>query len=386
MASIQSFILIPDSYKGTLSAISVCRIMEGCIREHYPDSKTISIPVADGGEGTVEAFLYAEPKGVAEKCKVQDPYGKSVEVLWGRFGQTAVIEMAASAGLALAGTHPNPGTASTFGVGESIIDALNKGCHKILVGLGGSCTNDGGCGLAAALGVQFLDADGNRFVPTGSTLKKIHHINMSHLDQRIGQTSLIGLCDVNNPLFGPCGAAYVFAPQKGADNKMVAALDEGLQHLNGIVERDLGFKGAEDAASGAAGGCGFGMRAFLGAQLQSGIETLLDFMEFDRLLADADCVFTGEGRLDSQSLNGKAISGIARHAQKAGVPVIAVAGQVTATQEQLQQMGIAAAYQTDPGRSNMNEIKKHATEDLARTMKQILEHKPQNVFPLHNFH
>lgn len=359
-----------------MDAVSVCRVMRECVQARFPLCQTVAVPMADGGEGTVEAFLYAEPKGVVEKCKVQDPYGKCIEAIWARFGHTAVIEMAASAGLALAGTNPDPGTSSTFGVGESIADALNKGCRKILVGLGGSCTNDGGCGMAVALGVQFLDADGNRFVPTGSTLQKIHHINMRHLDQRIGQTSLIGLCDVSNPLFGPCGAAYVFAPQKGADTGMVASLDEGLRHLNEIVESDLGFKGAEDAASGAAGGCGFGMRAFLGAELQSGTETLLDFMEFDRLLANADYVFTGEGRLDSQSLYGKAISGIARHAQKAGVPVIAVAGRVTATQEQLQQMGISAAYQSDPGRSNMNEIKKHATEDLANAMRHILERLP----------
>ncbi|MDE5575357.1 MAG: glycerate kinase [Bacteroidales bacterium] len=369
----QNVILIPDSFKGTMPALTVCRIMEKCIQARFPHCKTVSIPIADGGEGTVDAFLYAAENGEKKISVGQGPYGEMIHAAWGKTGDTALMEMASCAGLPLVGDKPDPGTASTFGLGMLIGEALNANCRKIIVGVGGSCTNDGGCGMAAALGIRFFNAEGNRFVPTGRTLSDICRIDASALDGRLAQTELICLCDVDNPLYGTNGAAYVFAPQKGADKAMVRMLDEGLRHLSRLVEKDLNFKGAEDAGAGAAGGCGFGMKAFLGAKLQAGIEVLLDFTGFDRLLENADHVFTGEGRLDSQSLHGKAISGIARRARKAGVPVTVVAGEVSVDAQDLRRTGITAAYATKGNRTDMQEIRQHCQEDLAQTMKSILQ-------------
>ncbi|MCM1168870.1 MAG: glycerate kinase [Bacteroides sp.] len=375
----QHAIIIPDSFKGTMRATEVCRIMRECVSARFPQCKTVCIPIADGGEGTVDAFLYAaenpefSSKGERETAFVQDPYGKPVQAAWGKMGDTAVIETASCAGLPLVADHPDPGKTSTFGVGRLISEALNANCKKIIVGLGGSCTNDGACGMASALGVRFLDAQGRAFVPVGNTLGNICRVDTSGLDSRLKDIDLECLCDVDNPLFGAAGAAYVFAPQKGADAAMVKRLDDGLRHLADIMARDLDFLGAEDSGAGAAGGCGYGMKAFLGARLRPGIETLLDFVGFDRLLQNADCVFTGEGRLDSQSLHGKALSGIARHAKNAGVPVIALAGEVSANTDELNQLGISAAYAVNPGRSEMQEIKAHCREDLARCMRCVLE-------------
>ena len=368
----QNVILIPDSFKGTMPALTVCHIMERCIRTRFPHCKTVSIPIADGGEGTVDAFLYAADNGEKKISIVQGPYGERVHAVWGKTGDTALLEMASCAGLPLVGDKPDPGTASTFGLGMLIGEALNENCRKIIVGLGGSCTNDGGCGMAAALGIRFFNAEGKAFVPTGKTLSDICRIDASALDKRLPQTELTCLCDVDNPLYGTDGAAYVFAPQKGADQAMVRMLDEGLRHLSRLVEKDLNFKGAEDAGAGAAGGCGFGMKAFLGAKLQAGIEVLLDFTGFDKLLEEADHVFTGEGRLDSQSLHGKAISGIARRARKAGVPVTVVAGEVSVDAEALRRTGITAAYATKGSRTDMQDIRRHCQEDLTQTMMRIL--------------
>ncbi|MCM1041629.1 MAG: glycerate kinase [Bacteroides sp.] len=375
----QHVIIIPDSFKGTMRATEVCRIMRDCVSMRFPLCKTVCIPIADGGEGTVDAFLYAAAntdspiKGERKTAHVQGPYGKTLLSVWGRIDDTAVIETASCAGLPLVADNPDPARTSTFGVGQLISEAMNADCRKIIVGLGGSCTNDGACGMASALGVRFLDAQGRAFVPVGNTLENICRIDTSGLDIRLNDIDLECLCDVDNPLSGTKGAAYVFAPQKGADADMVKHLDEGLRHLAEIVERDLAFSGAEEAGAGAAGGCGYGMKAFLGARLRPGIEVLLDFARFDRLLQNADCVFTGEGRLDSQSLHGKALSGIARHAKKAGVPVIALAGEVSANTDELKRMGISAAYAVNPGRSGMQEIKAHCREDLARCMQRVLE-------------
>ena len=365
-------ILIPDSFKGTMSSIAVCRIMESCIKERFPQCNTVSIPIADGGEGTVDAFLHAAGTVQKHISTVQDPYGKNVPAVWGKSGDTALIEMASCAGLHLAGSHPDPNLTSTFGLGQLLIEAMNLNCRKIIVGLGGSCTNDGGCGMAAALGVRFFNFQGETFVPTGKTLTDICHIDTSGLDSRLAEIELTCLCDVDNPLYGPNGAAFIFAPQKGADKAMVKHLDLGLRHLSRIVERDLQFWGAENAGAGAAGGCGFGMKAFLGAKLQPGIEVLLDFTGFDQLLKDADFVFTGEGRLDSQSLHGKAVSGIARRARAAGVPLIVVAGEVVADAGSLQQAGITAAYATKGNRTDMEDIRRHCQEDLIQTMQRVL--------------
>ena len=339
-------LILPDSFKGFISSVQVCRILQKGIRLHFPDCKITAVPIADGGEGTVEAFLRACGQGCRKRLSVCGPYGEDTPVAWGKIGQTAVIEMAACAGLPLVADRPDPAAATTYGLGQIIKAALEAGCRRIIVGLGGSATNDGGCGMAAALGVRFTDAKGNPFVPVGGTLNKIQDIDLSGLDVRLGKTELIAMCDVRNPLYGEKGAASVFAPQKGADARMVHRLDRNLQHLDAVVVRKLHRMAASLPGSGAGGGCGFGMKVFLGARLQSGIDTLLEAVDIDRLLKETDYVFSGEGRFDGQSLQGKVIGGIAKRAKKAGVPLIVVAGDTDNDTPNAYRQGISAIFST----------------------------------------
>ena len=259
----KKIVISPDSYKGTLSARQAAEIIERACKDALESVETVSIPIADGGEGTVDA-LGAE----RVPCVVTDAFSTPISAFYGRLGDAAVIELAACAGLPQA-THPNPEIASTFGVGELIRFALDAGFRRFIIALGGSSTNDMGCGLASALGVHFFDEDGARFVPTGKTLNRIAKIDCSGMDPRIRESRFTTMCDVTNPLFGPKGAAYVFAPQKGADPEMVARLDQGLVHACEVVKRDLGVDLSTLPGAGAAGGCGGGVVAFLSSELKS---------------------------------------------------------------------------------------------------------------------
>lgn len=368
----EKILLVPDSFKGTLSSRQVCQVMAGQLRRFFPQAQVKSIPVADGGEGSVEAFL-AAAGGERRTRTVTGPFGEPVEAFYGILGdgRTAVIEMAACAGLPLAEGRLNPERATTYGVGELLLAAKEAGCTKAILGLGGSCTNDGGAGAAAALGAKFTRADGAAFVPTGGTLGEIAALDVSPVAQALQGMELTAMCDIDNPLYGEAGAAAVFAPQKGADAAMVARLDAGLRHLGQVSARCLGRDFSHLPGAGAAGGLGFGMAAFCGAQLRMGIDAVLDAVGFDSLLPGTDVVFTGEGKIDSQSARGKVVSGVAVRCRKAGVPVVAVVGQIGQGFEEMYQQGLTAVFSINRAAQPFAESRFHAGENLALTMENI---------------
>lgn len=368
----EKILLVPDSFKGTLSSRQVCQVMAGQLRRFFPQAQVKSIPVADGGEGSVEAFL-AAAGGERRTRTVTGPFGEPVEAFYGILGDghTAVIEMAACAGLPLAEGRLNPERATTYGVGELLLAAKEAGCTKAILGLGGSCTNDGGAGAAAALGAKFTRADGTAFIPTGGTLGEIAALDVSPVAQALQGMELTAMCDIDNPLYGEAGAAAVFAPQKGADAAMVARLDAGLRHLGQVSARCLGRDFSHLPGAGAAGGLGFGMAAFCGAQLRMGIDAVLDAVGFDSLLPGTDMVFTGEGKIDSQSARGKVVSGVAVRCRKAGVPVVAVVGQIGQGFEEMYQQGLTAVFSINRAAQPFAESRFHAGENLALTMENI---------------
>lgn len=367
------FLLIPDSFKGTMSSEEICSIMEKAILKNYPEANVISIPVADGGEGSVDAFLEAMG-GEKVTVKVKGPYFEEMEAFFGVIekGNTAVIEMAACAGLPLVENNPNPWKTTTYGVGQLMEAAIAHGCKKIIMGLGGSCTNDGGTGAAAALGVQFIDKKGNSFVPTGGTLKDIEHIDTSKLLPALKEIELITMCDIDNPLYGENGAAYIFGPQKGASTDMVKELDAGLKHLDQIIQSDLQVSLGEIKGAGAAGGMGCGMVAFFGSTLQMGIEVVLDTVKFDELLEDTDYVLSGEGKIDTQSIRGKVVIGIAGRTKKAKVPLIAIVGDIGDGIEEVYEKGVSGIFSINRVAVEYKDAKKRAKEDMYLTVDNLM--------------
>lgn len=370
----QKFLLIPDSFKGTMSSIEVCNIMKNAILRNLPDAEVISIPVADGGEGSVDAFL-ASQSGEKIVLKVSGPFFEPVEAFYGIIdnGHTAVIEMAACAGLPLVEGRPNPGITTTYGVGELIKDALLRGCKKIILGLGGSCTNDAGTGAAAALGIRFYQRNGEEFVPVGSTLDSIAHIDVTGKLRALDDVELITMCDIDNPLFGEQGAAYIFGPQKGADPEMVKSLDHGLIHLSHLIKEELLIDNSLQKGAGAAGGMGFGMVAFFGSTLQMGIETILDEVHFDTILKDANYVFTGEGKFDSQSLRGKVVLGVAKRTKKANVPLIVIAGGIGDGVEEAYEHGISGVFSINRLPEDFQIAKSKSRENLDATVDNLIK-------------
>jgi glycerate kinase len=370
---VKKVLLIPDSFKGTMSSAEICGIMSASIKKFYPSAEVIGIPVADGGEGSVEAFLTAVG-GEQRTTRVKGPFFTDIDSFYGILPdrKTAVIEMAACAGLPLVGGKVNPEKTTTFGAGQLIEAALDAGCTKIIMGLGGSSTNDGGTGIAAAIGVKFSDRGGKAFVPTGGTLKDIAHIDISGLNPKLKHTELVSMCDIDNPLYGTTGAACIFGPQKGATPDMVTSLDAGLRHLANVVKADLQLDLAEMPGAGAAGGMGYGMKAFLGSTLQMGIETVLDTVKFDELLNGADAVFSGEGKIDTQSLRGKVVIGIAKRTKKAGVPLIVVVGDIGDNIDAIYTAGVSAVFSINRVAVDYPKAKLRAKSDLALTMDNIL--------------
>lgn len=366
-------VLIPDSFKGTLSSVEVCRVLRGCVERRLSGCEVRAIPVADGGEGSVDAFL-AALGGEKVHARVAGPFFEPVESFYGLTdgGKTAIVEMAACAGLPLAGERRDPALTTTYGVGELIALAVEGGARKIILGLGGSATNDAGCGAAAALGVRFFDRTGTPFVPTGGTLGEVERIDVSAARERLRGVEITAMCDIDNPMYGENGAAYVFAPQKGAGPEQVRALDAGLRRLAGVMRRELGMDFDELPGAGAAGAMGAGVTAFLGASLQSGIESVLNAVDFDRAAADADLIFTGEGRLDSQSLRGKVVIGVARRAKRLGKRVIAIVGGAEGELEAAYAEGVTAVFTTNRLPEPLSQSAPRAAENLAFTMDNIL--------------
>ncbi len=365
-------VIIPDSFKGTIPSSRICAIIRSALLLRWPDAEILSVPVADGGEGTVDCFLEA-CGGKRISVTTGGPFGGKVESFYGIMDDgTAVIEMAASAGLPLVGDSPDPLRATTFGVGELMLHAIRGGCRKIILGLGGSATNDGGCGLACALGAVFKDAAGKSFVPAGGTLKDIHSIDITRIAGNLAGIPVTVMCDIENPLYGQRGAAFVYAPQKGADPVMVGKLDEGLRHLSAKIEECLGIDVSELPGGGAAGGLGAGMAAFCGAPLVRGIETVLDTVGFEALINGADLVFSGEGRIDSQSLSGKVIDGVARRTKKAGVPLVALVGDIGEGIEEAYDRGVTAIFSINTLAIPFSEARKRSEKDLAITIDNML--------------
>ena len=368
------FVLIPDSFKGTLSSVQICKIIAEKIREHFSDSEILEIPVADGGEGSVEAFLLAAG-GEKVKARVKNPYFEDMDSYFGLLddGKTAVVEMASCAGLPLAENRKNPRLTTTYGVGQLMLAAAKRGVKKIIVGLGGSATNDGGCGAAAAAGAKFYNKEGQEFIPTGGTVKDIERIDLSGMDKVFENVEMITMCDIDNPMYGPFGASYVFAPQKGADAECVEELDEGIKNLSRVITETIGKDISQMPGTGAAGAMGAGMVAFFDAKLQMGIETVLDTVQFDQEIADADYIFTGEGKLDAQSLRGKAVMGIAKRAQRQERKVIAVVGG--ADDKNIQdayQRGVTAVFPINRLPQDFSVSRKYSVENLSYTVDNIL--------------
>ena len=321
-------VIAPDSYKGCLSALEVAKAMERGVLSVFPTAEVRKIPIADGGEGTVAA-LVAATNGQLRQTEVTDPLGNKIIAHWGVLGdgRTAVIEMAAASGLPLVPKEKrDPRVTTTYGTGELIQAALAEGLPKIIIGIGGSATNDGGTGMARALGVRFLDDAGQEVAAGGGSLAKICQIDASGLDSRLKQTEIVVACDVDNPLCGTRGASAVFGPQKGATPEMVQQLDAGLAKYASCARQATGRDVAEKAGAGAAGGLGAGLMFFTPAQLKPGVEIVLDAVGFSDIVRDADFVITGEGRTDFQTAFGKAPVGVAKVAKTHGVPVFCISG------------------------------------------------------------
>lgn len=364
-------VVVSDSFKGTVSSREICEIAQRVIPRHFPACEVVCIPVADGGEGTVDCFIQAmgaQRVGVT----VTNALGEKSTAAYARLGELAIIEMAAAAGLPQVGALRCPGTATTYGVGELIAHAVDSGCRKILLGLGGSATNDGGCGCAAALGVRFYDADGQSFVPVGDTLGRIARIDTAKADELLRSVEITVMCDVTNPLYGPTGAAYVFAPQKGADAEKVKSLDAGLRHFGDVIRSQYGLDVSAMPGAGAAGGMGAGCVALLGGTIQSGIDAVLDVTGFDRQLEGADLVITGEGRIDSQSADGKVVSGVARRTRAKGVPLIAIAGGIADSAGAVYDIGVSAMFSTDRAALPVDMLGARSPGDYEATLSDIM--------------
>lgn len=367
----KKFLLVPDSFKGTLSSKQICEIMKDRITLHYPDAKVVEIPVADGGEGSVDCFLSAT-KGERVICATVNPFFEPMQSFYGLLdnGNIAVIEMAACAGLPLVEDRKDPMKATTYGVGLLIKDAIKRGVKEIILGLGGSATNDFGCGTASALGITFFDENGKGFIPTGETLSKVAKIERSR--DQLGSVKITLMCDVKNLLYGEKGAAYVYAPQKGANSEQVKILDEGLKHICAIASRDFGKDVSTLIGAGAAGGVAGGMSVFFNATMKMGIDVVLDTVGFDNLLEETDLVFTGEGKIDYQSLEGKVISGVAKRAKEKNVPVIAVVGGIDGDISSVYDNGINSVFAINCMPEDFSVSRYKSEENLKKTMDNIV--------------
>ena len=377
MKDMKKIIVASDSFKGSLTSIEVANAVEIGIKNVFPQCNVIKTNVADGGEGTVEAIIKSLG-GDLYTTAVTDPLGRPIEAEYGVVNlngvKTAVIEMSSASGLPLLlPDEQNPWITSTYGTGEMILDALNRGCRKFLVGIGGSATNDAGTGMLSALGVKFFDSQGQRLKGCGKDLKSIAQIDMSSLVPEARKSEFIVACDVNTPFCGLNGAAHVFAPQKGADPQMVKALDDGMYSFAKIIAEQFQKDIIPLSGAGAAGGLGGAFKAFLNARLTKGIEMVLDAIGFDSILEGADLVITGEGRIDFQTATGKTAAGILRHAKQKGIPTLAIGGSVEICQE-LKEMGFIGIYSIINTPISLEKAmqKDSATANMQSTVEQIL--------------
>lgn len=372
----KKIVIAPDSFKGNLTSLEVANCLEKGIKRVLPKVKCIKVPMADGGEGTVQSMVDAA-KGKFVSKRVKGPTGKLVTAKYGWLAKqkTAVIEMAEASGLPLVnGREKNPLKTTSYGTGQLIIDAINKGAKKIIIGIGGSATNDGGMGMAQALGVRFIDANGKEIkeLGCGGALAKVATIDAQAMDARVVMTKIIVACDVENPLFGKKGASHVFGPQKGATPKMVLQLDENLKHLSKLMKRDLKQDVGRIPGAGAAGGLGAGLMAFAGAKLESGIDIVVKATNLAKYIKGADLVLTGEGRVDFQTAFGKTPSGVAKASKKHNVPVIAIGGALSDDARQVFDHGIDCIESAAAKDMTFETAIKNSKQDLANAAERVI--------------
>nr|WP_218623503.1 glycerate kinase [Thermoanaerobacter sp. CM-CNRG TB177] len=368
-------LIAPDKFKESLSALKVADSIEKGILKVFPKAVIEKVPMADGGEGTVESLVDATG-GKIIKTNVKDPLFRDIESFYGILGdgKTAVIEMAAASGLYLLKDYErNPMITTTYGTGQLIKDALDRGCRKFIIAIGGSATNDGGAGMATALGVKFYDKDGREIGLGGGALSKIYSIDTSNLDDRLKECRFIVACDVANPLIGENGASRVYGPQKGATKEMVEVLDKNLEHYGKLLEKYFNKKIIDVPGSGAAGGLGAGLMAFLNAQLKSGIEIITETLKLEEKIKEADIVISGEGKIDFQTAFGKTISGIAKLCKKHNKPLIVIAGTVEDI-EKLYEIGVSSVFSTME--------KPMFLEDAIKNAPTLLEKSAERIFRL----
>ena len=389
-------VVAPDSFKGSLTAVEVADAIEQGIREIFPEAEIVKIPMADGGDGTVQCLVTATG-GKILKEKVTGPLGDEVLASYGILGdkKTAVIEMAEASGLTLVPENKrNPLITTTYGTGQLIKAALDQGCRKMIVGIGGSATNDGGAGMVQALGVKLLDKDEEELGFGGGELKKVFRIDTKYLDNRLSETKVLVASDVSNPLCGPKGASWIYGPQKGATPEVIEELDESLAHFAEIVKRDLNKDVKDIPGAGAAGGLGASLMAFLDAELRLGIDIVIEIVKLERAIKGADLVITGEGKIDSQTIYGKAPIGVAKIAQKYNIPVIAVAAIIGDDADIVHQYGINTLIKISEPPMSLAEPKSKKIGLIKRSLKQFLEKdrnfllsfEDKKIFPKNRFY
>ncbi len=369
--------IAPDSYKGSLTARQVAEAMERGIKKADPEIETVLIPMADGGEGTVQSLVDAVGGKIVE-CVVNDPLMREISAFYGILndGNTAIIELAQASGLPLLSENErNPLFTTTYGTGQLIKDALDRGCRTLIIGLGGSATNDAGCGMVQALGARMLDSEGNDIGFGGGALKKLQRIDLSGFDSRIYDSRIFGACDVTNPLCGENGASVVFGPQKGADFEAIAILDKNLDWFSEVIKSQLGKDIKDLSGAGAAGGLGGGVVAFLNGELKKGIDLVIEFTDLEEKIKGSDLVITGEGMIDFQTAFGKTPFGVAQVAKEQNIPVIAIAGSLGKDYESLYQKGFDGIFSIvskpmtlEEAMGNAAYLIEMATENIVRSL------------------
>ncbi len=365
--------IVCDSFKESLAPLEVAEEIRAGFARVFPEADYLCLPMADGGEGTVEALVQGTG-GELISCTVTGPLGEPVQSFFGISGdgRTAIIEMAAAAGLPLLKAEErDPLRTTTYGVGELVLAALERGCQHVILGLGGSATNDGGAGFAQALGVRFLDDEGRELPAGGAALSRLAKIDLSAVDGRLSGITLEGACDVRSPLTGPQGASHVFGPQKGADQDDVARLDEALKHYARVLLEQCGRDVADVPGAGAAGGLGAGLLAFTEARLRPGVDIVADQLRLAERFMDVDLVITGEGRMDGQSAQGKAPMGVARIARAQGRPVIAIVGSTGDGVDRMHEVGIEAFFDTVPRPETLSVVLEQSRENIRRTAENV---------------
>lgn len=357
------FLFASDSFKGSLSSEKIIELLKESAENVFPGCETRGVPIADGGEGTVDAVI-AVTKGEKRVIEVYGPLMEKVESSYGIFhGDCAIIEMAAASGLPMVSPEKrNPLNTTTYGTGELIRDALDQGYKKISIAIGGSATNDGGMGAMRALGMRFLDAEGKELEGRGSDLAKVVDIDSTNLFSAVAKAEFTVMCDVNNPLTGPKGATYTFGKQKGGTPEILDELEMGMKNYAMVIQKKFGINVDSIAGAGAAGGLGAALCVFLNAEMKSGIETVLDLIDFDGLLEETDLVVTGEGRIDWQSAFGKVPSGIGQRCQAKGIPAVAVVGGMGNGAEKIYEFGVESIIPTINGAMEMEEALDRAEE------------------------